>query len=118
MQQNESTRPASDGSATARIVLVATAIMLAALTIIQAGRIDVNAAHAGTANAGPQGSSMVTIDSGLGPKDRPYETLWVLDGRGEMLFVYYIENANAGEKALLLRQVIFLPDLFRKARGG
>lgn len=118
MQQNESTRPASDGSATARIVLVATAIMLAALTIIQAGRIDVNAAHAGTANAGPQGSSMVTIDSGLGPKDRPYETLWVLDGRGEMLFVYYIENANAGEKSLLLRQVISLPDLFRKARGG
>jgi hypothetical protein len=42
----------------------------------------------------------------------------VLDGRGEMLFIYYVENANAGEKALLLRQVIFLPDLFRKARGG
>jgi hypothetical protein len=35
-----------------------------------------------------------------------------------MLFVYYIENANAGEKSLLLRQVISLPDLFRKARGG
>ncbi len=118
MQQNESARPASDGSATSRIVLVATAIVLAALTIIQAGRIDLNAAHAGTANAGPQGSSMVTIDSGLGPKERPYESLWVLDGRGEMLFIYYVENANAGEKALLLRQVIFLPDLFRKARGG
>jgi hypothetical protein len=118
MQQNESTRPGHEGTATARIVLVATAIMLAALTIIQAGRIDLNAAHAGTANAGPQGSSMVTIDSGLGPKERPYESLWVLDGRGEMLFIYYVENANAGEKALLLRQVIFLPDLFRKARGG
>jgi hypothetical protein len=118
MHHDDPTSHPADRSQTARIVLVATAIMLAALTIIQAGRIDVNAAHAGTANAGPQGSSMVTIDSGLGPKDRPYETLWVLDGRGEMLFVYYIENANAGEKSLLLRQVISLPDLFRKARGG
>ncbi len=115
MHQNEHPRPATD---TARIVLVATAIMLAALTIIQAGRIDLNAANAGAANAGSQGSSMVTIDSGLGPKERPYESLWVLDGRGEMLFIYYIENANSGEKSLLPRQAIFLPDLFRKARGG
>jgi hypothetical protein len=118
MNQDTHLRPAADGTPTARIVLIATAIMLAALTIIQAGRIDLNAAHAGTANAGPQGSSMVTIDSGLGPKERPYESLWVLDSRGEMLFIYYVENANAGEKALLLRQVVFLPDLFRKARGG
>jgi hypothetical protein len=117
MNQDTHLRPTADGTPTARIVLIATAIMLAALTIIQAGRIDLNAAQAGTANAGPQGSSMVTIDSGLGPKERPYESLWVLDGRGEMLF-NYVENANAGEKALLLRQVIFLPDLFRKARGG
>ena len=35
-----------------------------------------------------------------------------------MLFIYYIENGNAGEKSLLLRQVIPLPDLFRTARGG
>jgi hypothetical protein len=35
-----------------------------------------------------------------------------------MLFIYYIENANSGEKALLLRQAIPVPELFRVARGG
>ena len=113
------TRPATRRPGlTATAILTASAVLLAALTIIQAGRLPFNAAYAGTANQGGQGTSIVTIDSGLGPKERPYELLWVLDGRGEMVFVYYMENANAGEKALLLRQVIFLPDLFRKARGG
>jgi hypothetical protein len=35
-----------------------------------------------------------------------------------MLFIYYIENGNAGEKSLLLRHVAPLPELFRSARGG
>ncbi|HAQ66447.1 MAG TPA: hypothetical protein DCR70_01565 [Phycisphaerales bacterium] len=99
-------------------LLWASAFLLAALTIIQAARLPLNAAYAGAANQGGQGMSVVTQNTGLGPAERPYEALWVLDGRGEMLFIYYMENANAGEKALLLRQAIPVPDLFRTARGG
>jgi hypothetical protein len=99
-------------------LLWASAFLLAALTIIQAARLPLNAAYAGAANQGGQGMSVVTQNTGLGPNERPYEALWVLDGRGEMLFIYYMENANAGEKALLLRQAIPVPDLFRTARGG
>lgn len=98
--------------------LWASAFVLAALTIVQAGRLPLNAAYAGTANQGGQGTSAITLNTGLGPDNKPYEALWVLDGRGEMLFIYYIENGNAGEKSLLLRQVVPLPDLFRTARGG
>jgi len=98
--------------------LWASAFILAALTVLQAGRLPSNAAYAGAANQGSQGVSVVTAPTGLGPDSKPYEALWVLDSRGEMLFIYYIENANAGEKSLLLRQAIPVPELFRQARGG
>lgn len=99
-------------------LLWASAFLLAAMTIVQAGRLPQGAAWAGAANQGSQGMSVVTQNTGLGPAERPYEALWVLDSRGEMLFVYYIENANSGEKSLLLRQAIPVTDLFRLARGG
>ena len=99
-------------------LLWASAFLLAALTIIQAARLPLNAAYAGAANQGGQGMSVVTQNTGLGPAERPYEALWVLDGRGEMLFSYYVENAHAGAKALLLRQAIPVTELFRVARGG
>jgi len=102
----------------AGVILGATAFILAALTIVQAGRMPLNAAYAGAANTGQHGTSVITQNTGLGPSDRPYEALYVIDARGEMLFIYYVENANSGEKALLLRQAIPLPELFRKARGG
>jgi hypothetical protein len=103
----------------AAAALWASAFVLAALTIVQAGRLPMNAAYgAGAANQGGQGSSVITLNTGLGPDSKPYEALWVLDGRGEMLFIYYIENGNAGDKSLLLRQVVPLPELFRTARGG
>ncbi len=100
------------------VALWASAFILAALTVVQAGRLPLNAAFAGAANQGNQGVSVVTCETGLGPDNKPYEALWVLDSRGEMLFIYYIENANAGEKSLLLRQVVPVPELFRQARGG
>lgn len=99
-------------------ILWVSAFMLAALTIVQAGRLPLNAAFAAAANQGNQGMSVVTQNTGLGPPERPYEALWVLDSRGEMLFIYYIENANSGEKSLLLRQAMPVVDLFRVARGG
>ena len=121
MEANDITRPSrrrnADGMAAA--ALWASAFVLAALTILQSGRLPMNAAYgAGAANQGGQGTSVITLETGLGPDNKAYEALWVLDGRGEMLFIYYIENGNAGEKALLLRQVIPLPELFRNARGG
>ena len=65
------TRPATRRPGlTATAILTASAVLLAALTIIQAGRLPFNAAYAGTANQGGQGTSVVTIDSGLGPKER------------------------------------------------
>jgi hypothetical protein len=103
----------------AAAVLWASAFILAALTVVQAGRMPMNAAYgAGAANQGGQGTSVITLNTGLGPDSKPYEALWVLDGRGEMLFIYYIENGNSGEKSLLLRHAAPLPDLFRSARGG
>jgi len=126
MEHANETAPATTATADRRqgltvasAALWASAFLLAALTVIQAGRLPFNAAHAaGAANQGGQGTSVITLATGLGPDTKPYEALWVLDGRGEMLFVYYIENANSGEKALLLRQAIPVPELFRVARGG
>jgi hypothetical protein len=103
----------------AAALLWASAFLLAALTLFQAGRLPSNAAFAaGAANQGGQGTSVITLATGLGPDSKDYEALWVIDGRGEMLFIYYIENGNAGEKSLLLRHVVPLPELFRMARGG
>jgi hypothetical protein len=115
----ESSRGDRRSRITASMALWASAFVLAALTVVQAGRMPMNAAYgAGAANQGGQGTSVITLATGLGPDSKPYEALWVLDGRGEMLFIYYIENGNAGEKSLLLRHVAPLPELFRSARGG
>lgn len=119
MQTNDHGFVKGNGNVLATALLWASAFALAALVIVQAGRLPGNAAFAaGAANQGGQGTSIITLNTGLGPDAKPYEALWVLDGRGEMLFIYYIENGNAGDKALLLRQAIPVPELFRVARGG
>jgi hypothetical protein len=106
------------GSNYAAAALWSSAFILAALTIVQAGRLPGNSAYAGTANAGREGTSAVTIATGLGPDNKPYEALWMVDNRTETLSIYYIENANSGEKSLKLRYMASLPDLFRSARGN
>ena len=111
--------PREPGHALATACLWASAFLLAALTVFQAGRSPHGSAQAaGAANQGAMGTSVITLPTGLGPDNKGYEALWMIDGRGEMLFIYYIENGNAGEKALLLRHVVSLPDLFRTARGS
>lgn len=102
----------------AAAALWASAFILGALTIVQAGRLPGQAAYAEAANAGQDGTSVVTVATGLGPDNKPYEALWVLDGRTEILTIYYIENANSGTKSLLLRNMVSLPDLFGQARTG
>lgn len=106
------------GISYAAAALWASAFILGALTIVQAGRMPGSAAYGESANSSPSGSSVVTIATGLGPDNKPYEALWVLDARSEIVSIYYIENANSGEKSLLLRHMISLPDLFAAARGG
>ncbi|MBM4111756.1 MAG: hypothetical protein FJ253_00025 [Phycisphaerae bacterium] len=94
-------------------ILGASAFVLAALTIIQAGKPP---AFAETANSGGFGYSVATIRSGQGPNERPYELVYVVDSRGETLFIYYIENSTG--QRMQLRQALSLPALFRQARGG
>ncbi|MBL9141591.1 MAG: hypothetical protein JNK53_06960 [Phycisphaerae bacterium] len=114
----ETTRTERKGVNYAAAALWASAFILGALTIVQAGRLPGSEAYAGAANASIDGSSVVTVPTGLGPDNKPYEALWVLDGRSEMLSIYYIENASAGDKSLLLRNMVSLPELFMQARGG
>ncbi len=102
----------------AAAALWASAFMLAALTIVQAGRMPGSTAYGSSANSSPDGSSVVTVPTGLGPDNKPYEALWVLDARTEVLSIYYIENASSGDKNLVLRHMVSLPDLFMQARGG
>ena len=60
------------GITVASAALWASAFLLAALTIIQAGRLPFNAAYgAGAANQGGQGTSVVTLNTGLGPDSKP-----------------------------------------------
>lgn len=109
------TRRERPSSTIASSVLGASAFVLAALTIMQAGRMTSTAHAAESANSGSLGYCVATIRSGLGSDTRPQDLLYVIDSRGETLFIYFIENV--AEQRVLLRQAISLPALFRQARG-
>ena len=82
--------------------LWASAFVLAALVIVQAGRFAGPAAYAEmSSNAG--GYTLVTARSGKGERDDPFEILYVLDDRSDTLLVYEIENAQ--NKRITLRYV-------------
>ncbi|MBX3354089.1 MAG: hypothetical protein KF724_00145 [Phycisphaeraceae bacterium] len=103
-------------STIASAILGASAFVLAGLTLMQAGRMT-STAHANeSANSGSLGYSVATIRSGNGPDTRTHDLLYIIDSRGETLFIYFIENV--AERRVLLRQVVSLPQLFRTARGG
>ncbi len=96
--------------------LWASAIIVAALILVTAGRMPENPAYAGMATTGSGGFSMVTAPSGFGPSDKPYEVLYVVDNSAQTLYVYAVENAT--DRRILLRGGANLPTLFRAARGG
>jgi len=96
--------------------LWASAFVLAGILLAIAGRLPENPAYAGMATAGVGGFTLVTDRSGYGPDSRPYEMLYVLDNSSQTLFVYSIERAN--DRRIILRDGVFLPNLFRTARGG
>lgn len=98
---------------TASAVLWASAFVLAAMVITQAGRLPVNPAYA-EMGVESGGFTLVTSNSGRGEDAAPYELLYVLDSRDEVLLVYEIEDAR--QRQIVLRGGADLPEWFRNAR--
>ncbi len=95
------------------IALWASAFVIAALAIVQAGRLPANSAYAETA-AESGDYTLLTVRSGKGPEDRPNETLWIIDNREQVLMVYELEDAQRG--TLTVRGGGSLHNLFLQAR--
>jgi hypothetical protein len=94
-------------------VLWASAFVIAALAIVQAGRLPGNAANAEMAV--DRGSyTLMTCDSGHGGDNQPDELLYVIDSREQILMVYEIEDAR--KRQVFLRDGGSLDNLFLKAR--
>jgi hypothetical protein len=94
-------------------VLWASAIIVAALVIIRAGTLPANRAAADTAAQG-NGFSVVTANSGRGADADPYELVYVIDSRADVLLVYEVSDARQGGVGLLGGGS--LENLFRRAR--
>ncbi len=125
-QQNDANQPAATqvitparrerpSSTIASSILGASAFVLAGLTMMQASRMTSSAYANESANSGTLGYSVATIRSGLGADTRTQDLLYIIDSRGELLYIYFIENV--AERRVVLRQVMSLPQLFRTARG-
>ena len=101
------------GINTPAAVLWASAFGLAALVVVQAGKLPGNQAYA---DQGVQGGgfTLLTTDSGRGDDASPDELLYVLDSRSEFLLVYEIPNAR--QQQMILRQGANLPVWFANAR--
>ena len=97
----------------AAAVLWASAFVLAAMVITQAGRLPVNPAYA-EMGVESGGFTLVTGSSGRGKDAAPNELLYVLDNRDEVLLVYEIEDP--GQRQIVLRGGADLPVWFRNAR--
>jgi hypothetical protein len=100
----------------ASAILLASAFLIAALTIVQAGRLQANKAFAGDAVTGLEGYTLLTASSGFGKDTRPYEFCYVIDNHDEMLFIFEIPQAN--DKRVILKSGTSLPGLFAAARGA
>lgn len=96
-------------------ILWASAFLLAATVIMKAGSLPEHPAWADMASgAGGAGYTLVTADGGLGGDTNPDEILYVLDGRGEMLFAYEVSDAK--DRRVTLLGSNSLPGLFNLAR--
>ena len=87
--------------------------LLAALVVMQAGRLEVNPAYADQATSG-HGFTLVTADSGRGGDEQPDELLYVLDSRDQVLLVYSVPDAR--QKQINLLGGAVLPVWFNNAR--
>ena len=93
--------------------LWASAFVILALIVVQAGRLPANAAHAAV-QADRGDYTLLTVDSGRGGDSKPDEILCVIDSREQVLLVYEVEDARRG--SIILRDGYTLSDLFVKAR--
>ena len=93
--------------------LWASAFVIAALAVIQAGRLPGSAAHANMVSELGD-FTILTAPTGQGPDQRPYEALWVIDNREQVLIVYELEDAQRG--TLTVRGGGSLRNLFLQAR--
>lgn len=96
--------------------LVASAFVIAALVIVEAGSLPSPSAHAGQAIAMPQGFSMSTVRVSTAGDGSVQELLYVLDGRDELLYIYEVPKAS--DRRIVFRGGVLLPTLFAKGRGG
>jgi hypothetical protein len=96
-------------------ILATSAIAILALAVVEAGRLH-PAAQAGTASMGAAGVTAITASSGQGPDNMPFEVLYVIDNRSEMILVYGVETQL--DRRMTLLGGGSLPALFRASRGG
>lgn len=100
-------------------VLWASAFIISALLIMQAGQLAPNPAYAGMATSTDAGFTLVTSSDGQGPTDAPYDLLYIIDNSDEVLYIYTIPNAtHTASSRLELLGGGHLPTLFKAARGG
>ena len=98
---------------TAAAVLWASAFLLAALVIVQAGRLPGNPAYA-EMGLESGGYTLLTTDSGRGGDAAPNELLYIIDSREEVVLVYEIEDARQNQ--IILRDGGSLQNLFATGR--
>ncbi len=101
---------------TAEIPLWASAFVIAAPVLVEAGRSPAGEAHAGQAVTGSTGFSMVTAKSGVDAEGQVQEVLYLIDGRDEVLYVYEIPSPT--DRRIVFRAGVHLPTLFNAGRGG
>lgn len=98
---------------TSTAALWASAFVIMALIIVQAGKLPGNAAYAEMATS--SGSyTLITTNSGRGGDADPNELLYVLDSRDQVLLVYEVEDARNNQ--IFLRGGGSLINLFNSAR--
>ena len=91
----------------------ASAFVIGALVILQAGRLPQPAAYAEM--VGTDGDyTILTTDAGRGGDIDPNEVLYVIDNRDQVIMVYQIDDARRHQ--IILRDGWSLDGLFRRAR--
>lgn len=98
----------------AAATLWASAFVVAALIIVQAGHLPGVAAHADMVT--DRGSyTVMTASSGRGTNTSPYELLYVIDSREQTILVYEIES-DRNRREIVLRDSYSLEQQFQRAR--
>lgn len=103
------------GLSAAAAVLWASAFVIAAMVIVQAGKLPSlgSAAHAEMA-IGAGNYTLLTTDSGRGGGSSTHELLYVIDSREQVLLVYEVEDAR--RNLLFLRDGWSIASQFQAAR--